>query len=105
MLLNAGNWGYFVGAIGILLLTVSYLVIVDRWWKDLLGLVLGAVLITVSSVIATSTIRLWMPDIAGWFLYLRVAVFWAFALAVWSGLGLFLWAQFFAPRIKQRKDK
>jgi MFS family permease len=98
-LLDLGSIGYQVAAAGILLFTVSFLVVV-KWWTDWLGRVLAGVLSATSAVLVVTTIRQIWPGLGGGVLVIRAIVFWLFGLAVWSGLATFVWAQFFAPRIK-----
>lgn len=99
MLLDIGNWGYQVGAVGIMTLTLAFLVSV-RWWTDLLGRVLAAVFFSMSGILALGVIRLLNPDIGDTFFVWRAILFWGFGLGVWAGLAAFIWAQFFAPRMK-----
>lgn len=98
-LLDLGSLGYQIGAVGIVAFTLAYLVIV-RWWTDILGRVVAGVLFAMSGVLVISTIRQIHPDVTEAFLVWRLVVFWFFGVGVWTALGTFVWAQFFAPRIK-----
>lgn len=102
MLHDIGNFGYQVGALGIVAFTVAFLVIV-RWWTDHLGRVIAGVLASISAVLIMTTVRMVKPELAADHTYLtaRGVVFWVFGLGIWIGLGSFVWAQFLAPRIRQ----
>lgn len=106
-ILSIGALGYQVGAAGIVAFTLCYLVAI-KWWTDWLGRVLAGVLFTTSAVLVTITLRQLNPDLAGHYFVWRAIAFWGFGLAVWASWATFLWAQFFAPRLKHRttrKDK
>jgi hypothetical protein len=94
-----GNLGYTVGAVGIILVTVLYFLLV-RWWNDHLGRVIAAVLGSISLVLITTILRMMHVGIPH-FMVWRATMFWLFGLAVWAGLLTLIWAQFFAPRVKQ----
>jgi MFS family permease len=98
-ILDLGSLGYQIGAAGIVAFTVAFLVSV-RWWTDWLGRVIAGVLFSTSGVLAIVVLRQIDPDQEGWFLVARAIVFWVFGIAVWASLATFVWAQFFAPRIK-----
>jgi len=98
-ILDVGSLGYQIGAVGIVFFTVAFLVSV-RWWTDWLGRVLAGVLFATSAVLVVTTIRQLNPDLGGSFLIVRAVVFCLFGAAVWTSLATFVWAQFFAPRIK-----
>lgn len=102
MLLSLGNFGYQIGAVGIIAFSVAFLVIV-RWWTDHLGRVIAGVLMSMSSVLIMTTVRMISPELMTDHTYLatRAVVFWVFGLGIWIGLGSFVWAQFVAPRIRQ----
>jgi hypothetical protein len=96
-----GNWGYQIGAVGIVAVTVTYFIIV-RWWTDILGRVLAGVLGTTSLVLTMSTLRMLHVSLPDFFLW-RAAVFWLFAIAVWAGLSTMVWSQFYAPKVRHRE--
>lgn len=102
MLLNVGNVGYQVGAGGILAFTLAYLITV-RWWSDHLGRVIAGVFSSMSMVLMVTTMRMVSPEIVTNHTYagFRILVFWTFGLGVWFALVSFVWAQFFADRIRQ----
>jgi MFS family permease len=83
--------------LGIVAFTIVYLAAV-RWWTDILGRVIAGVFSATSAVLVVSTIRLINPDINGIYISVRALVYWLFGIAVWAGIGAFLWAQFMAPR-------
>ncbi len=95
-----GNYGYQLGAAGILVFTAAFLLTV-RFWTDTLGRVIATVLITMSGVLVMSTLRMLHVELPGGLLNWRAVVFWLFGAGVWSGIGVFVWAQFLAPRIKR----
>lgn len=99
-LLELGSIGYQIGAVGILVFTLAFLASV-RWWSDSLGRVMAAVLTTTSGMLVVTAIRQIWPDIDGAIFVWRAIVFWLFGIAVWASIGTFLWAQFFAPRLKR----
>jgi hypothetical protein len=99
-----GTIGWQVGALGIAIVTVTYLAIV-RWWTDHLGRVLAGLLTAVSLVLALTVLRIMKVDLPGNDLAWRAIVFWLFASAVWSALVTMLWAQFFAPRRRSTGDR
>jgi len=82
---SLGSLGYQIGAAGIFLVAVIYFVIV-RWWTDVLGRVLAAILGTTTSVLVMVALRQLGVDLPGGFLAWRAAVFVLFAIAVWSGV-------------------
>lgn len=101
---EVGSLGYQVGALGILVFTVSFLVTV-RWWTDFLGRVLAFVFMGVSAVLVVSAYRtLANPDGHGFFI-MRAVVYWTFAAGIWSGLVAFFWTQFFARRATRRERR
>lgn len=102
MLLDVGNVGYQVGAVGIVAFTLAYLATV-RWWSDHLGRVIAGVTSAMSAVLAMTTLRMIYPSIINdqTYLIVRLVIFWSFGLGVWLALTSFVWAQFFAPRIRQ----
>lgn len=102
MLLSVGNIGYQVGAVGIIAFTIAFLVVV-RWWTDFLGRIIAGVLSGICGVLIMSTIRMLYPNIDPSFFMWRAIVFWLFGLGVWIALGSFIWAQFFAPRLRNER--
>lgn len=99
-MLDLGSLGYQVGAAGIIAFTLAFLVVV-RWWTDWLGRVMASVLCSTSAVLVITTLRQLHPEWGDTYLTWRLVVFWVFGLAVWSSLATFVWAQFFAPRLKK----
>src|ERR1044071_985508 len=93
-----GTIGYEVSAFGVLFVTIAFLSIV-RWWTDILGRVLAAVLSTVSLILILTLLRLVHIQIPG-LIWWRIILFWSFGLAVWAGLFTMIWAQFLAPRLR-----
>lgn len=100
MVETLGNVGYQIGAVGIAAFTLAFLVIV-RWWTDLLGRLIAGVLFTLTLVLIMSTLRMLHVELPGGLLTWRLGVFWLFGAVVWSALGTFIWAQFWAPRIRE----
>lgn len=96
--------GYQVGAAGIVFFTISFLLVV-RWWTDWLGRVLAGTLLATSMVLSLTTLRQFHPEWGHSYYVCRLIVFWVFGLAVWSSLVTFVWAQFFAPRLKGTRLK
>lgn len=101
MLEDFGNWGYQLGAVGIVGFTVAFLVVV-RWHSDMLGRIIAGVLTSTSGVLIMSTLRMFGFAQFDFFFAWRALVFWLFGIGVWTGLATFLWAQFWAPRIRNR---
>lgn len=100
MLIEIGNWGYQVGAVGIVAFTIAFLVI-TRWWTDSLGRLVAGVLLMISLVLSMTVLRMFDIPLPGGLPIWRVIVFWGFGVSVWVGLITFLWAQFLAPRIRR----
>jgi hypothetical protein len=99
---SIGSWGYQVGAVGIILLTVFYLVAVP-WKTDILGRLIAGVLGSLSSVLIIIAARQLGWDPPGGLLVWRAIVFCVFGAAVWTALGTFIWAQFWAPRVQRNR--
>lgn len=99
MLLELGSLGYQIGALGVVIFTLVYLVAV-RWWTDWLGLVLASVLFTTSGVLIVTTIRQIWPGTDHTIYVIRAVAFWAFGIAVWGSIATFIWSQWFAPRVR-----
>lgn len=99
-----GTIGWQVGAAGIVAVTLTYLIIV-RWWTDHLGRIIAALLIALSLVLTLTVVRILRVDLPGKDLVWRVVVFWLFGAAVWSAFFTMVWAQFFAPRLRNRASK
>lgn len=95
-----GNIGYQFGVVGILTFTISFLTIV-RWWTDHLGRVIAGIMISLSTVLIMTILRMLHVELPGGLLVWRVVVFWIFGAGVWIGFGSLVWAQFFAPRIRR----
>jgi hypothetical protein len=102
VLLELANIGYQVGAVGIIVFTFSFLVVI-RWWTDHLGRVIAGVLAAMSAVLMITTARMLDPTLTDHTTYqmVRIGVFWVFGLGIWIALSSFVWAQFFAPRIRK----
>lgn len=105
MLLSIGNIGYQVGAVGIIAFSVAFLIGV-RWWTDHLGRVIAGVLSSMSAVLVMTTVRMLSPELATDHTYLtvRLIVFVVFGSGIWIALASFVWAQFFAKRIRHSSD-
>lgn len=103
-LLELGDWGYRIGSVGIVVFTVAFLVVV-RWWSDLLGRVIAGVFSITSGILLTGAYRTLEPGDTPVFLWWRAVIYVLFGVVIWSGIFTFIWVQFFAPRIKERKDK
>lgn len=104
MLRDIGNYGYQAGAVGVVAFTICYLVAV-RWWTDWLGRVLASVLFTTSGVLIITAIRQIRPEWQGPLFVWRAIFFCGFGITIWGSLATFVWSQYFAPRIKHRKNK
>jgi hypothetical protein len=103
-LIEAGNWGYRIGGLGIVAFTIVFLVAV-RWRTDVLGRLLAAVFIVISAIFLTGGYRTLYPGDSGGFLLWRMVLYVSFALTIWAGFVSFIWSQFFAPRIKNRTTR
>lgn len=101
-LLDLGSIGYQVGAAGIIAFTTCYLVAIP-WWTDWLGRVLAGSLFSTSAVLLLTTLKQLNPEWDHTYEVVRLVVFWVFGLAVWSSLITFVWAQFFAPRVRSTR--
>jgi hypothetical protein len=99
------GWGTLalaIGAIGVMVWAVAFLGAV-RWWSDMLGRVLASVFGSMGvmcAVITVVTFGIPVPALV----YVRAALYSAFAVSVWGGVIAFLWAQFAAPRLRRRRD-
>lgn len=96
-----GSVGYQAGAVGIVLFSIAYLLLV-RWWTDTLGRVLASVICTLSLILVMVALRQLDVELPGGLLVWRAGVFLLFGIVVWMALGTFVWSQFFAPRLKSR---
>jgi hypothetical protein len=94
--------GYQVGAIGIITFTVAFLVFV-RWWTDMLGRIMAAVLFIMAMVLVMTTLRQFRIDLPGGLDWWRAVTFVLFGVVVWTALGTFVWSQFLAPRIRTKR--
>lgn len=103
-LLEMGSRGYQIGALGIVAFAISFFVVV-RWWTDLLGRVLAFIFGVISVVLVLSAYRSLTQTEAGGFLVVRAIVYWVYGIGIWTGLALFYWFQFFAPRIRNRTTR
>lgn len=100
MLKIIGDIGFVAAAAGLALFAVMFLVSV-RWWTDLLGRSIAAVMAVVAAIVILATIVLLglpLPAVAWW----RAILYPALAVAVWSGTIGFIWAQYIAP-VRSRK--
>jgi hypothetical protein len=100
MLHDLTLWGYQIGAVGIIVFTLAFLVLV-RWWTDALGLILAALFFILSMVLMVTTFRLVGINPPGGIDWWRVFVFDAFGVVVWMAVGTFIWSQLFAPRVRR----
>lgn len=92
-----GNIGYWVGSVGIVVFTASFLVSV-RWYTDILGRVIASVFTVISAVLLMTVARMLDVDLPGGLFLWRAVLFVLFAASVWSAVVVFIWAQFGAPR-------
>lgn len=103
-LTDLGNWGYHIGGVGILVLTLVFLIAV-RWTSDLLGRVLAAMFVTVSAIFLTGGYRLVYGEDSVGFLIWRAFLYTSFGVVIWGALFAFIWTQFFAPRVRRRTTR
>jgi hypothetical protein len=96
----AGDVGFVLATLGVVAFTVLFLTSV-RFWTDWLGRLVAAVFISVLLIMALSVVRLMGFPLPGLFWW-RAFLFNALGVAIWSGVVGFVWAQFYAPRLRRQ---
>lgn len=99
MVETVGDWGLAYAAISTLGVMLVYLICV-RWWTDPLGRGIAAVFGSCALVIGIVAARLFNIPLPGGVLWWRAVGYWVLGTTMTGGMCTFIWAQFFAPRIK-----
>lgn len=95
-----GDAGFVMAATGLGTFSVLFLVSV-RWWSDWLGRSITSVIATagvIAIVAALVLLGVDVPEIR----VVRAILYPLFGLATWLATGIFIWAQFIAPRRRLR---
>ncbi|MET0418709.1 MAG: hypothetical protein ABW022_22060 [Actinoplanes sp.] len=101
MLNTIGDVGFVVSAAMFILFGFLFLTSV-RWWTDALGRAIAAVLVPIILVMALASVVLMgipLPGLQWW----RAFLYGTLGTALTVSNGMFIWAQFFAPRIRRKR--
>lgn len=98
MLKVAGDVGFVTATLGVVVFTALFFSSV-RWWTDWLGRAIAAVFGSIFFIMVLAAVRIIGFPLPGLFWW-RAFLFNALGLAIWGGVAGFVWAQFFAPRLK-----
>lgn len=101
---EVGDLGIIVAGLGIVAFSLLFLTCV-RWWTDWLGRSIAAVTAVPAVILGLSVWRLLGGDLIGGVQVWRATLFPLMGVVIWVATGVFLWAQFIAPRIKRKKEK
>ena len=104
MVQHIGDWGLVAVWLGLAFVTTSYFIVVRRWWADLLGATIGFVFLSVALVLGVVTWRIMGWPLHGDIMVWRAVLYPLLATAIWCGGCVMIWAQFWAPRRKSRRD-
>lgn len=97
-----GTYAFMIAAVAFIVFSFTYFVTIT-WWTDTLGLAIAGVLGPTTLILMVSCIRLFDIPVPGYW-WMRAVLDSVFAIAMVCGVIIFIWSQFMAPRIRNRKD-
>lgn len=95
-----GTYAFIVASISFIVFTGLFFGTV-RWWTDLLGRTIATVTGSISAILIVSTTRALGAPIPN-YMAVRAVLYTVFAVSMLTAIGVFVWAQFIAPRMKGR---
>lgn len=99
---EVGNAGLIFAGLGVVAFAILFLTCV-RWWTDTLGRSIAAVAAVPAIILGLGVYRVMGGDLPGGTQVWRATLYPLLGVVSWIAGGVFIWAQFFAPRVKKIK--
>jgi len=99
-----GDAGFILASLGVIAFAVAFLTCV-RWWTDALGWTIAGGVALMSIILILSLVRMSGGELVFGVHFWRALFYPSLGVFVWVSTGIFLWAQFIAPRVKRKKKE